>query len=167
MVNRCQGIIHKAGPRCGKKCMATAPYEYEGKFYCHLHHQSTEEVQDVDQESTCTVTARCEGIVHKNAPLEGRRCVITAKYEHEGKMYCKIHHPPSREERNVEWRAFCSMRWAEKVAQQTEERKRYRINSIAHDLCVKWMMENHPDICFDILMRVEASAPATIGDPVW
>lgn len=45
-------------------------------------------------------TVTCSGSVWDRNSYRGYPCSKPGKYEYNGKMYCKSHHPPSREEKN-------------------------------------------------------------------
>jgi hypothetical protein len=57
----------------------------------------------------------------------GRPCGKNAKYEHEGKWFCKIHHPPTVAEKNKARNERWEKKWAahcERVEQKAEQQRR-------------------------------------------
>lgn len=46
---------------------------------------------------------------------------VGAKYEHLGKWYCKIHHPPTLKAKAIEWDRKCQAEWdAKRVARNKD-----------------------------------------------
>jgi hypothetical protein len=72
----------------------------------------------------------CEGRIKSEFGWAGTRCNKTASLEHEGKHYCKLHHPPTiaakREAQNAKWRAQWEARdkAAERAHAAAKERDR-------------------------------------------
>lgn len=59
-------------------------------------------------------------------------CTRNGKYEHEGKAYCKIHHPPSIAEKN----AARDKRWEEERRAADKARLNAAYETVAEDLGV-------------------------------
>jgi hypothetical protein len=55
---------------------------------------------------------QCVGQVFGAGNYFGRMCGRTAKYEHNGKWYCKMHHPPTVKQKQDEKRAAFEREWA-------------------------------------------------------
>ncbi len=55
---------------------------------------------------------QCVGQVFGAGNYFGRMCGRTAKYEHNGKWYCKMHHPPTVKQKQEEKHVAFEREWA-------------------------------------------------------
>jgi hypothetical protein len=77
------------------------------------------------------VKHQCCGRVSYGDWGRSRQCTKTGAYEHEGKHYCKTHHPPSVKERekkrsdelNARWEKECRINEQRNTAQKEQQRK--------------------------------------------
>jgi hypothetical protein len=74
---------------------------------------------------------RCQKMIYGGS-FHGRSCAKTAKHEHEGKWYCRTHHPPAVKARQV----ARDRGWHEKWARQDAERDRQKRIREAEDRLV-------------------------------
>jgi hypothetical protein len=69
-------------------------------------------------------------------------CRNSGTLEHEGKMYCTQHHPPTREAaekaRNAKW----DEKWAKQRAQADASRRELRLGELA----LEWMRRERPEV---------------------
>ena len=70
---------------------------------------------------------RCCGEVWGGLSFRGTRCTRAGKLEHEGKLYCSAHHPPTVEAKNKVKREKWDIEFA-------ESRDRHKRDALAHKL---------------------------------
>ncbi len=66
---------------------------------------------------------KCVGRVYAGHYIGSHTCNKTARYEHNGKWYCKTHHPPTVEEKR---RAHAAKREAEFDAERAQRAQQHR-----------------------------------------
>lgn len=60
---------------------------------------------------------KCEGRVYQGPGLGFKACCKNAAYEHEGKWFCKAHHPPTIKEKSAAKTAIMRAEWAKGAAE--------------------------------------------------
>ena len=111
---------------------------------------------------------KCAGSVWSSSLLRGyRACDKTARYEHDGKWYCKTHHPPHGEEKRRAYHAKWEAKFdAERAQREQRERERAEMQrkAAAYDgllEALKMIAGGAP--CFDNLMGDKDIARAAIA----
>lgn len=85
---------------------------------------------------------KCAGRTYDNISRLFGRCQHNGSLEHDGKMWCKTHHPPTVKSKEEALRA----KWAEEARIRSEARRAENINRDLRDKALAWMRETSPDI---------------------
>lgn len=83
---------------------------------------------------------KCAGVAYRF----GRSCAcrLNGTLEHDGRMWCKWHHPPTIKEKADEQAA----QWAAERKYRAERARAENINRDLRDKALAWMRETRPDI---------------------
>lgn len=79
-------------------------------------------------------------------------CARSGSLEHDGKMWCKTHHPPTVEAKTKAQH----VKWEEELKQRDEQRRAENINRDLRDKALAWMRETRPDIVAAWEVELEA-----------
>lgn len=86
--------------------------------------------------------SRCVGITFPPRSFRGVQCQRNGSLEHDGKMWCQTHHPPTVEAKAKKLHA----KWEKEQKQRAEQRRAENIQRDLHDKALAWMRETRPDI---------------------
>ena len=96
---------------------------------------------------------KCVGRVYSGHYIGSHTCNKTARYEHNGKWYCKTHHPPTVEEKRrahaAKWEAKFDAERAQRAQQHREhaemQRKAAAYDTLLEALKLARSIIGHPD----------------------
>lgn len=83
---------------------------------------------------------RCAGRTYDNISRLFGGCQRNGSLEHDGKMWCKTHHPPTVEAKTKALHA----KWDAERKQRENERRAESIQRDLRDKALEWMREAHP-----------------------
>jgi uncharacterized Zn finger protein (UPF0148 family) len=87
---------------------------------------------------------KCVDRVYSGHYIGSHTCNKTARYEHNGKWYCKTHHPPTVEEKRrahaAKWEAKFEARMAQ-ITQQHREHAEMQRKAAAYDTLLEALKE--------------------------
>ena len=87
---------------------------------------------------------KCVGRVYSGHYIGSHTCNKTARYEHNGKWYCKTHHPPTVEEKRrahaAKWEAKFNAEMAQRMQQHREHAEMQR-KAAAYDTLLEALKE--------------------------
>lgn len=95
---------------------------------------------------------RCAGRTYDNISRLFGGCQRNGSLEHDGRLWCKTHHPPTVEAKTKALHA----KWEEERKQRDEQRRAENINRDLRDKALAWMRETRPDIVAAWEVELEA-----------
>lgn len=89
---------------------------------------------------------RCVGNVYDSRSFRGSQCRKDGVLEHDGKWWCKAHHPPTVREKYERAQAA----WKAKEAARIAAARKAKLG----DAALTWLRENRPDVAEEMEKRI-------------